>query len=300
MQDSSISILRRQRWPASRRWAALVVCSVVALWIIAGPQLDAQEARTRANRMIEALEAGRPAITGETWVWVEQEHRPYDAVNLRATIEKLLARKNASGQPELAPIVRIPAEGDQNVRWLIKQTLESGAMGIIVPHVDNADQALRIVQSMRYPQRKDSKYPNPRGRRGCGCSGGAGWGLKNPADYMMVADVWPLNPRGELFAMPMIESPEGVKNVNSILDVPGVSGVLVGPSDLTLNYGEGSWNNPKDSKPDATAAIETVAKACVAKKKTCGMVTGNDEATKKYLDMGYRLMYASYRPNASS
>jgi 4-hydroxy-2-oxoheptanedioate aldolase len=250
--------------------------------------------------MIEALDAGQPALTGDNWVWVEQEHRPYEIGGLRATLDKLLANKNAQGQPTLAPIVRIPAEGDQNVRWIIKQVLESGAMGIIVPHVDNAEQALKIVESMRYPQRKTSKYPTPRGRRGCGCSGGSGWGLRNPADYMEVADVWPLNPEGELFAMPMIESPEGVKNVRAILDTPGVSGVLIGPSDLTLNYGEGGWRNPADRKPETVAAIEAVAKACVATKKLCGMVTGDDAETKKYLEMGFRFIYGTYRPNASS
>ena len=195
----------------------------------------------------------------------------------------MFANKNEQGQPALAPIVRIPAEGDQDVRWIIKQVLESGGMGIIVPQVENAEQALKIVQSMRYPQLKTSKYQNPPGRRGCGCSGGAGWGLQNPADYVSRADVWPLNPDGELMAFPMIENPVGVKNINAILDVPGVSGVLIGPTDLTMNYGEGRWANPADKKPDTEAAIQTVAKACVAKKKMCAMVTSNDAETKKYL-----------------
>lgn len=281
-------------------WCAAVALSVIALATITAPPLDAQQKRVRANRFIEALENGRQALTGDTWVWVEQEHRPYDITGLRATLEKILANKNAQGQPTLAPIVRIPAEGDQNVRWMIKQVLESGAMGIIVPHVENAEQALRIVQSMRYPQRKDSRYPLPVGRRGCGCSGGRGWGLQPPADYMTVADLWPNNPDGELFAMPMIEGPEGVKNVNAILDVPGVGGVIIGPSDLQLNSGEGRWRSAADKNPDTTASIEKVAKACVAKKKTCGMVTADDAETKKYLDLGFRFLYAQYRPGSTS
>ena len=300
MRDSANPISSARWRTAAARWVGLVGCAVVAVWTVAAPNVDAQQQRRHVNRMIEALEGGEPAITGDQWVWVEQEHRPYEIGGLRTTLERLLANKNALGQPALAPIVRIPAEGDQNVRWIIKQVLERGAMGIIVPHVENAEQALKIVQSMRFPQRKDSKYPNPRGRRGCGCSGGSGWGLQNPADYVRLADVWPLNPEGELFAMPMIENPEGVKNINAILDVPGVSGVLIGPSDLTMNYGEGGWRNPADPKPEAVAAIETVAKACVAKRKPCGMVTANDAETKKYLDMGFKFIYGSYRENASS
>jgi 4-hydroxy-2-oxoheptanedioate aldolase len=278
---------------------ASALLAALGLWALTELQLDAQP-KDRRNRLIEALESGRSAITGETWTFVDREHRPYDVTELRAALTKLFANKNAQGQPALAPIVRIPAEGDQDVRWIIKQVLESGAMGIIVPQVENAEQALKIVQSMRYPQLKASKYQNPPGRRGCGCSGGSGWGLQNPADYVARADVWPLNPEGELIAFPMIENPAGVKNVNAILDVPGVGGVLIGPSDLTMNYGEGRWNSPADKKPDTEAAIQTVARACVAKKKACAMVTSNDAETKRYLADGFRIIYATYLPNSSS
>lgn len=280
------------------RWMAATGLVLAALWVSAQPPLAAQDG-PRANRLIEALEAGKPALTGDTWTFVDREHRPYDITELRATLTKLLAVKNAQGQPALAPIVRIPPEGDQEVRWVIKQVLESGAMGIIVPQVESGPQALKIIQSMRYPQMKSSKYQNPPGRRGCGCSGGSGWGLKNPADYVALADVWPLNPRGELMAFPMIETPEGVKNINAILDTPGVGGVLVGPTDLTMNYGEGRWAGP-DPKPDSDAAIQTVARACVAKKKSCAMVTANEAQTKKYLSEGFKIIFGTYLANSSS
>jgi 4-hydroxy-2-oxoheptanedioate aldolase len=278
---------------------AVILCAVVGISTLIVPRLGAQP-KDRRNRLIEALESGRPALTGESWVFVDREHRPYDITELRGTLAKLLANKNAQGQPALAPIVRVPTEGDQEVRWIIKQVLESGAMGIVVAQVESAEQALKIIQSMRYPQLKTSKYQNPPGRRGCGCSGGAGWGLQNPADYVARADVWPLNPDGELVALPMIENPAGVKNINAILDVPGVGGILVGPTDLTMNYGEGRWNNPADKKPDTEAAIQTVAKACVAKKKLCAMVTANEAETKKYLGDGFRIIFGTYLPNSSS
>lgn len=126
----------------------------------------------------------------------------------------------------MAPIVRIPSEGDQDRRWIIKQVLERGAMGIIVPQVDNAEQAAKVVQAMRYPQRKGGPppYPEPAGRRGM-AGAPRTWGL-SVDEYLKVADLWPLNPNGELIAMPMIESVEGISNVGAILDVPGVGGVL--------------------------------------------------------------------------
>jgi 4-hydroxy-2-oxoheptanedioate aldolase len=278
---------------------AAALCAALTLLMSAEPRLGAQP-KDRRNRLIEALESGRQAISGDSWVFVDREHRPYDITELRGTLTKLLANKNEQKQPTLAPIVRVPTEGDQDVRWVIKQVLESGAMGIIVPQVENAEQALKIIQSIRYPQLKTSKYQNPPGRRGCGCSGGAGWGLQNPGDYVARADVWPLNPDGELIAFPMIENPEGVRNINAILDTPGVGGVLIGPSDLTMNYGEGRWNSPADKKPDTEAAIQTVAKACLARKRACAMVTANDAETKKYLGDGFRIIYATYIPSSSS
>jgi 4-hydroxy-2-oxoheptanedioate aldolase len=272
---------------------ALTVFSVVQ-----PPPLEAQKPR-RVNRLIEMLEAGKPAFTGDSWIFVDREHRPYDVTELRQTLSTMFANKNAQGQPTLAPIVRVPTEGDQDVRWVIKQVLESGAMGIIVPQVDDAAQTLKIVQSMRYPQLKNSKYPNPPGRRGCGCSGGSGWGLQNPGDYVRLADPWPLNPEGELVSFPMIESPEGVKNINAILDVPGVTGVLVGPTDLTMNHGEGRWNGPSPT-PDTHAAIAKVAAACTAKKKSCAMVTANEAETKKYLEAGFKIIFGTYLKGSSS
>jgi 4-hydroxy-2-oxoheptanedioate aldolase len=287
-------------WQLSKgaRWSAAALSIAVAVCAVVVRPVQAQKA-PRANRVIEMLEGGRPALSGDSWTFVDREHRPYDIADLRQSLTAMLGKKNAQGQPMLAPVVRVPTEGDQNVRWVIKQVLESGAMGIIVPQVDDAAQALTIVQSMRYPQLKNSKYPTPVGRRGCGCSGGSGWGLRDPGDYMRVADPWPLNPEGELVSLPMIESPTGVSNVNAILDVPGVTGVLIGPSDLTLNHGEGRWNGPAPT-PDTHAAIAKVAAACTTKKKTCGMVTSNEAETKKYLDAGFKIIYATYVKESSS
>ena len=287
------------RPPSLVLWVTVFLGLILSLSALTWPSLRAQP-KDRRNRLIQALESGKPALTGDTWAFVDREHRPYDITELRATLTKMFANKNAEGQPALAPIVRVPTEGDQEVRWVIKQVLESGAMGIIVPQVENAQQALKVIQSMRYPQLKTSKYQNPPGRRGCGCSGGAGWGLQNPTDYVARADLWPLNPDGELIAFPMIETPDGVKNINAILDVPGVGGVLIGPTDLTMNYGEGRWANPADKKPETEAAIQAVAKACVAKKRACAMVTSNDAETQKYLGVGFRIIYGTYLPNSSS
>jgi 4-hydroxy-2-oxoheptanedioate aldolase len=117
---------------------------------------------------------------------------------------------------------------------------------------------------------------------------------------MQVADVWPLNPDGELFFIPMIETAQAVKQINEILDAPGVGGPLVGPADLTMSMGYGAWNTPIGRHPEAVeAAIQQVASACVAKKKYCGMVTWTEAETEKYLKAGFKFIFAVYRPNSA-
>jgi 4-hydroxy-2-oxoheptanedioate aldolase len=236
--------------------------------------------------------------SGDTWVFIDREHRPYAIEEIQATLNKLFANKNEKGQVTLAPMVRIPMEGDQESGWAIKQVLERGAMGIVIPHVETRKDILRIVSGMRYPNQQGAKYPNPPGRRGCGCSGGSGWGLKTTAEYLKVADVWPLNPEGELFFMPMIETEAAVKNINEILDTPGVGGPLIGPSDLSMSMGYGP-RDPAKRAPAVEEAILTVARACTAKRKYCGMVTWNEAETQEYLKAGFKFIFTTYRPNSS-
>lgn len=264
-----------------------------AMVFLAAQQSAAQEP-TRINRLIEALEQGEPAITTEVWTFIDQEHGPYVIDQLGERLQTMAESRNDRGQQLLAPVVRIPSEGDQDGRWIIKQVLERGAMGIIVPQVENAEQAMKIVQAMRYPQRKRAPHPEPVGRRGM-AGAPQTWGV-SMQEYIDRADLWPLNPMGELFALPMIENPEGVRNVGEILDVPGVGGVLIGPTDLSMAHGEGRWRaDGVPDSPDTEAAIQTVADACVAKQKYCGMVTYDDEETAKYIADGFKVIFAVYR-----
>src|SRR5207245_1690540 len=115
----------------------VAVCGLVAaVWSMA-PAVGAQK-RPRSSRFIEALEAGKPAITGDTWAFLDREHRPYVIEEIQAALNKMFADKNDKGQVAITPIVRIPMEGDQEAGWAIKQVLERGAMGIVIPHVETA------------------------------------------------------------------------------------------------------------------------------------------------------------------
>jgi 4-hydroxy-2-oxoheptanedioate aldolase len=247
------------------------IAIALVLFSGAGPaaeQAGAKPAAGRLNQIIEQLEQGKPAFANEHWQLLEMEHGPYQIDQVIKTLADL--RPEGSARPRLTPVVRIPPEGDEVFKSVIKQLLDQGVMGIIVPHVRTAEQARKVVEAMRYPPQRGAKYPNPVGIRGWGPSRAARyWGLDNNG-YARKADVWPLNPDGELFAVVMLESAEAVKNIDAILSVPGLGGALIGPADLSLSLGVGNpGGNP--SAPEVEQATATVAKACAARKMVaCG------------------------------
>lgn len=295
----------------SRRKLSQMAASVVAGVVGAGRLLTPQQAAAaepmanapkpkRLNRLIEALESGQPSISGDHWLFADFEHtNGYSIDKIEKLLLKLGETRNAKGQQPLAPIIRIPAEGNQPSRYIVKQVLERGAMGIIIPQVDTAEQMLKICEFARYPQANDAKHPMPRGVRGL-AGIPAMWGLSQ-SEYIAKADLWPLNPDGEIFLMPQIETPEGVKNIDAILDVPGVAGVLIGPMDLSMTHGRGPWvtNGTPTHHPEVEAAIATVAKASVAKKKYSGMVTWDAAETQKYLGMGFKYIYETTKKGSA-
>jgi 4-hydroxy-2-oxoheptanedioate aldolase len=121
---------------------------------------------------------------------------------------------------------------------------------------------------MRYPQRRGAPDMNPPGIRGAAPVNATWfWGT---SDYQDRADVWPLDPRGELMAVIQIETEEGVRNVDAIVRVPGVSAIFIGPMDLSLSMGYAA------DAPEVEAAIQTVLKAALARKMPIGITTGPD------------------------
>lgn len=182
----------------------------------------------------------RPMID---FVLIDMEHEPFDTVELRNFLLALHSRREvlAKGnlQPNVATLVRIPQDADRPVAWMIKQVLDVGAHGVIVPHVRNARDAEKIVKACRYPQPKDSPVAEPAGIRGAAprlCS--YLWGLSY-SEYIERADVWPLNPKGDLLVVVMIEDEDGVRNLDEILDVKGIGAVMFGPFDYSFMVGHG-------------------------------------------------------------
>ena len=212
----------------------------------------------RLNGIIKALESGKPAFTTFAQPDVQEvlalstskydgivfelEHNPWDIRALRDALQYMLNRaqiaKSGSIAPAVTPIVRVPANGLEMNQSYAKQALDLGAYGIIWPHISDEKQAYNAVAACRYPRLSDKPRFEPQGIRGDGPTTAARyWGL-GQQEYYAKADVWPLDPEGEVFCILMIEDTMGIKNLDSILkNVPGISAILIGEGDLSQELG---------------------------------------------------------------
>jgi 2-keto-3-deoxy-L-rhamnonate aldolase RhmA len=228
----------------------------------------APKPRVRLNKIIEQFEQGKPAFAGEHWQFISIEH----TLLFDDYAKALASLQPAKGEvrPRLTPVVRIVPSADEPFKSAVKQVLDDGAFGVVLPDVETKEQVMRFVSAMRYPQQPGSKYPRPEGVRGWGPVGARRMmGGLSDLEHHLRADLWPLNPDGELLAIVMIETREAVKNIYDILKVPGLGGALIGPFDLSLSLGSG--NPAPDVRSTAVVqATATVAKACVELKKLCG------------------------------
>lgn len=257
----------------SRLGRGLAVC-VAALGALCASTSAHAQAPTRLNKVIEAIENGQPAVANVHWRFVDMEHSPFSGELVQSVLAEMDQDRDPDGRMRLAPLVRIPQEGDEDFKWAVKQVLDIGGYGVIVPHVDTKEEAVRFVRSMRYPPQKSSSAPaEPRGERGWGPGGAMRlWGMGG-AEYAAKADVWPLNPDGELFAVAMIESQETVDNIHEILEAP-ISAIMVIPGDMAMDLGLGP--NPSErNHPEVDANFDTVLKACQAQTRViCGAGDG--------------------------
>lgn len=173
----------------------------------------------------------------------ELEHNPWDIRALREAMQFMLLReqiaKSASVANRVSPIVRIPPSGSEMNQWFAKQALDVGAYGIVWPRITTAEQAYNAVAACRYPSLPGVERHAPVGLRGDAPMAAARyWGLSQQA-YYKKADVWPLDPEGEILVILMIEDVAAFDNLEEILrEVPGVGTILIGEGDLTQELGD--------------------------------------------------------------
>lgn len=260
------------------------------------------------NRTIETVSADKPVFglfTGNfsaanaralarsnlDFLFIDMEHTALDMETLQAFLlgltDKETIAKTGNAQMPVTPIVRIPQSGNENFQWQVKQVLDLGAFGIVFPNVETPEMAELAIRAMRYPQVRGDAAIEPAGLRGASPAV-ATWYWGTP-DYMNRADVWPLDPKGDLLAVLQIESPEGVENVEKIAAVPGVGAIFIGPFDLSVAMGvPGQLNDPQ-----VAAAMKRVLAACKANDVPCGLTT-NEATVADYLDEGYDFVTVGY------
>jgi 4-hydroxy-2-oxoheptanedioate aldolase len=262
--------------------------------------------RVRLNRLIEMFETGASPVgiftftptmrsaaalasTPLDFVILDLEHTPFgiDALEsyLLALTDKARILEKGNLQPDVVPLVRLPSYGWERLQYQMKQALDVGVFGVVAPSINTAEEALHAVQGMRFAQVPGAPDFTPEGRRGVGYPWAARyWGLPGP-EYAARADLWPLDPDGELLLWCMIETREGLENCRAIARTPGVSGILVGPSDLSMSL-EGRKSG--DAVPQALITIQAI---CKEERVPCGLAVSSADAM-AYLDAGYDFLVA--------
>ena len=189
----------------------------------------------------------------------------YDMEHSGAGIETIKAQMAACRGLDLVPLVRVPVLQSH----FIARCLDMGAMGIMVPMVESAAQAREIVNATRYP---------PVGRRG------AAFGVAHD-DYEggAVADkIAAANERTMVIAL--VETAEGIRNVDEIAAVEGVDVVWLGHFDLTNFMGIPA----QFQHPDYLAAVDKLLAAANRHGKAAGMMAGDDDWARDYKAKGFR------------
>ena len=304
--------------PLGRRWHFLrrsVATLIVGLALVLPTQsLRAQLPPLKPahlNPMIEKLDAGKAvfgpiisdfsmtsarqwARSDADYVWLDMEHNP---MNLEAIAnyvaysnDRAYTVKRGDAQPKLAIVARFAPYPSDNQGWIAKQALDIGLMGIVFNTVNTKEEAIAAVRQMRYaPQRNDpGTQQGPAGYRGF-APGGAlwNWGIPGP-EYERRADLWPLNPNGDLISIFLIETPEAVKNIDEIASVPGV-GVInaAAAGDLSTAMGIAGQAN---TSPEVEAHRQTILRACKAHNVVCGILANGKADIDKRLNEGWKML----------
>jgi 4-hydroxy-2-oxoheptanedioate aldolase len=240
----------------------------------------------RTNRAIERLERGQPifyesvkalgfesgqrfAKTWADYLCVDLEHLPFDMARLAAFMEGLIAAgPAANGHRTPAVIATLPTDGGSEAMvrtngWMAKQALAAGAHGLMLCHVEEPGAVRAFVESARYAFQTigvgDGLGP---GRRGSGGQERAAalWGL-SIGDYLERADVWPLNPKGELMLGIKIEDSRALDQAEACIAVPGIAFAEWGPGDMGMSFGRREAHDPP-YPPEMLDARARVKAAC--------------------------------------
>jgi 4-hydroxy-2-oxoheptanedioate aldolase len=223
------------------------------------------------NPFKRALRAGRPQIglwsslssnytveviagAGFDWILLDTEHSPSD-------LENLLTQLQAAAPYPTHPVVRVPWNDMVN----IKRVLDIGAQSLLIPYVQNPEEARNAVAFTRYP---------PAGARGVA-------GTTRATRFGRIPD-YAKRAHEEICVLVQVETEPALRHIEAICGIDGVDGVFIGPADLHASMGyAGETANPK-VKPVIDDAIRRIRKSG----KAPGILTPNEADARHWLECG--------------
>lgn len=212
------------------------------------------------------IQLGHPGIAevfanaGFDWIAADLEHSDIDVKSFTSLVRGIYGRRSV-------PLARVK----ENDTLAIRQVLDAGAGGVIVPLVNTAEEAVKAVRAAKFP---------PEGIRGFAFFRANNWGVDFDA-YVQEAN-------RETVVVVMVESKQAVDNIDEILKVEGVDGIIIGPYDMSGSYGVVG----KTSDPIIMDACKTVLEACKRHKKSAGIhiVKPTEEAVKAAIEDGFNFI----------
>ena len=193
--------------------------------------------------------------SGFDWILLDTEHSPNEIPDLVKQLQAIQAGT-------ATPIIR-PAWNDA---VLAKRALDIGAQTLLFPYVQNPEEAKRAVASTRYP---------PHGIRGVSVAARASRYGRVPG-YLTKANA-------EICVLVQVETAPALRELEAIAQVGGIDGVFIGPSDLAASLGH--LGNPAHA--EVQAAIQDAVIRLKAVGKPAGILTGNEEEARRYIEWGY-------------
>ena len=239
--------------------------------------------KTPVNTFKQALAEGRPQIglwlgladaycaeilagAGYDWLLIDGEHAPNDVRSILAQLQAIDSARHALPHLPTQAVARVPV----GETALIKQYLDIGVQTILVPMVDTAEDATRLVQAMRYPQADGQG-----GIRGMGSALARASRWQRHPDYIHEANA-------QACLLVQAETVQAMRNLDAIAATPGVDGVFIGPADLSASMGHPG--NP--GHPDVQAAIRDGIARIRAAGKAPGILATAEAQARQWLDAG--------------
>jgi 2-keto-3-deoxy-L-rhamnonate aldolase RhmA len=223
-------------------------------------------AKLRAGKVVAgpAINYGSPDLAehvahlGFDYVWLDWQHGQFTEPTLNEALGRFLA-------VESTPLVRVKSHEPGT----INRVLDMGAMGVIVPMVQNAAQARAIVQPVYYP---------PLGARSGGGVRLALIGGSGTPEYFAHAN-------DELMLILMVETEEAIDNVEAIVRIPGVHVVLIGPGDLMIDVKARGHDEAHHER-----LVQQVLDACGRAGIAAGYVCPTHEMAERRKAQGFRFL----------